>query len=138
MDISDLIVEFYERLSSWENDTVKGTDLTLPQMHTVEILGINGPMIMKDLASRLGVTTGTLTIGIDNLEKKGLVERIANPRDRRSYLISLTPAGKSHQEEHHRAHARMTEASLAGFTNGERETFLLYLSRFLEGLDGGS
>lgn len=134
MDISDLIVEFYERLSSWENDTVKGTDLTLPQMHTVEILGINGPMIMKDLASRLGVTTGTLTIGIDNLEKKGLVERIANPRDRRSYLISLTPEGRSYQEEHHRAHTSMTESSLAGFSEEERETFRLSLNRFLEGL----
>ena len=35
------IVEFYEKLSSWENDVVRDKGLTLPQMHTLEVLGIH-------------------------------------------------------------------------------------------------
>ncbi|MDC7222333.1 MAG: MarR family transcriptional regulator [Spirochaetales bacterium] len=135
MDLSNLIVEFYERLSSWEEKTVEGTGLTLAQMHTVEILGINGDMRMKELAAKLGITTGSLTPGIDNLERKGLVKRIPNPSDRRSYLITLTPRGAAHHEEHHRAHIHMTEECLKDFSSQEQETFQNFLTRFLDKMD---
>ena len=68
--LSDLIIEFYEKLSSWEHSVVEGSGLTLPQTHTIEILGVNDGIRMKDLAAKMGVTTGTLTVMIDNLEKK--------------------------------------------------------------------
>ncbi len=41
--LSHLIVEFYERLSSWEHAVVRDKGLTLPQMHTLEILGQTAP-----------------------------------------------------------------------------------------------
>jgi DNA-binding MarR family transcriptional regulator len=69
-----MIIEFYEKLSSWEQSVVAESGLTLPQMHTIEILGGNNLIKMKDLATKMGITTGTLTVMIDNLGKKGLVE----------------------------------------------------------------
>lgn len=45
---------------------------------------------MKELAERLGVTTGTLTVAVDKLEKPGLVERKPHDTDRRSYFVILT------------------------------------------------
>jgi DNA-binding MarR family transcriptional regulator len=41
-----------------------------------------------------GVTSGTVTYRIDQLTNQGLAERLADPTDRRGYLIQLTPRGK--------------------------------------------
>ncbi len=53
-----------------------------------------GPLRQTQLAKGLGVgraATGTM---IDGLERRGLVEREADPDDRRAWLVSVTPAGK--------------------------------------------
>lgn len=48
-----------------------------------------------DVYNLLHVTSGALTHKIDNLEKTGLVRRVAASGDRRSTLIEMTAQGKS-------------------------------------------
>ncbi len=47
-----------------------------------------------DIANDLSVTVGGVSKGIDRLEKAGYVARRANPDDRRSSILELTPAGR--------------------------------------------
>lgn len=107
--LSEIIVEFYEKLSSWEDSVVRDSGLTTAQAHTIEIVGHAGSIKMKDLAEKLGVTTGTLTVAVDRLEKKDLLVRKPHERDRRAYLIELTPEGKEYFALHHQFHINMTE-----------------------------
>ena len=46
-----------------------------------------------DILKMHSVTSGTVTYRIDQLTKQDLAERIADPKDRRGYLIALTPLG---------------------------------------------
>lgn len=48
-----------------------------------------------DITRMHSVTSGTVTYRIDQLTKQDLAERIADPDDRRGYLIKLTPRGLS-------------------------------------------
>jgi DNA-binding MarR family transcriptional regulator len=48
---------------------------------------------MKDLASHLEVTKSAITQILEPLIVKGLVKREANPKDRRTAVLSLSPAG---------------------------------------------
>ena len=48
---------------------------------------------MRALSQFLMVTGGNVTGLTDELEKEGLVERVAEPEDRRSYRVSLTKKG---------------------------------------------
>ena len=48
---------------------------------------------MRALSQFLMVTSGNVTGLTDELEKEGLVERVAEPEDRRSYRVSLTKKG---------------------------------------------
>lgn len=128
--LSDVIIEFYEKLSSWEQSIVEGSGITLSQMHTIEILGENNLIKMKDLASKIGVTTGTLTVMIDNLEKKGLVSRIPNPEDRRSYVIQLSDTGKEHYKRHSNFHLELTRECLSDFSEEDVKLFEMLLSKF--------
>lgn len=45
------------------------------------------------------VTSGTMTNRIDRLAKRGLVERLPDPNDRRGVLVRLTTSGQHHADE---------------------------------------
>jgi DNA-binding MarR family transcriptional regulator len=132
--LSDLLIEFYEKLSSWEQAVVRDTPITLPQMHTLEILGQQSPLRMKELAAKMGVTTGTLTVNIDRLEKQGLVTRIPHATDRRSILVALTAAGEKLHREHHEHHLHLTRELRAALTPEETEQFESILAKLSQAL----
>lgn len=121
--LAQKIIEFYEKLSSWEHEVVRGSELTPGQMHAIEIIGHEKALRMKELADKLGVTTGTLTVTVDKLEGKGLIERQPHETDRRSYRVMLTEAGQKHFASHHQYHLKLTEEIASAFSPEELETF---------------
>ena len=130
--LTHLFVEFHEKLSSWESSVVEGKGLTTTQMHTLEILGVHGPLRMKELAGRLGVTTGTLTIQADRLEKKDLIRRVPHATDRRSNVIEMTATGKALFEEHNRHHLELTREIMAGLDSDRSEALVYCLEHILK------
>ena len=132
--LSHQFAEFYDKMSSWEHSIVKESGLSPAQMHTVEIIGHNQNMRMKELAERLGVTTGTLTVGVDKLEKLGLVKRKPHENDRRSWLIVLTEAGKELYEQHHTYHQQFTSEISQDLTLEQIELLTTYLNTILKRL----
>ena len=127
--LSHEIVEFYEKLSSWEHAVVKNAGYSLPQVHAVEILGANGAMRMKELAEKIGITTGTLTVQIDKMEKAGLVTRKAHASDRRAILVDLTSKGLAIYKEHDQLHHRLTDQITAKFSDDDRQLLLTFFER---------
>jgi DNA-binding MarR family transcriptional regulator len=76
--------------------TFQGLGLTSASFDVLATLRRSGPpyrLSPGDLLATMMITSGTMTNRIDQLEKAGLVERLTNPDDRRSVLISLTPQG---------------------------------------------
>ncbi|WP_421400629.1 MarR family winged helix-turn-helix transcriptional regulator [Agrobacterium fabrum] len=85
-----------------------------------------------DLLAMTMVSSGTMTNRIDQLEKAGLVERIHNPQDRRSVLISLTKRGFAVVEEAVGAHVENQHRLVAHLSEEERATLDGLLKRFLQ------
>jgi DNA-binding MarR family transcriptional regulator len=54
-----------------------------------------GPMPMRELGAALLTDAPYITVIVDDLERRGLVERHVNPADRRSKLVRVTPAGRA-------------------------------------------
>ena len=129
--LSQRLIEFFEKLQSWEHTVVKESGLSLPQMHTIEIIGHHNGLTMKSLAEKMGITTGTLTVMIDRLTKLELVQRNQNPEDRRSYLITLTDKGMAHFEEHEKLHFQLTQEIIAPLSETETEQFSGLLEKIL-------
>lgn len=130
--LSKIIVEFYERLSSWEDSVVRDSGLTTAQAHTIEIVGHAGPIKMKDLAQKIGVTTGTLTVAVDRLEEKQLLVRQSCKTDRRAFLIELTESGRAYFKQHHNFHIQMTQEIVADLTDEEQQIFGIILEKMLK------
>ena len=119
-ELSKTIIEFYEKLSTWEEGVVKDSGLTTAQNHAIEIVGHEGAIKMIRLAEKLGVTTGTLTVSIDRLEEKGLLRRVPHQSDRRSYLIELTEKGQEVFARHHNHPLNLTGEIMADFSDQEQ------------------
>ena len=132
--LSDQLVEFYDKFSSWEHSVVKDRDLSPAQVHTIEVIGHQHDMRMKELAERLGITTGTLTVAVDKLEHKGLVARKPHEQDRRSWLVVLTEEGKEVFEQHHRFHVEFTREISDGLSNEEIGTLHDLLARIIKSM----
>jgi DNA-binding MarR family transcriptional regulator len=130
-ELSHLIVEWYEKISSWELDAVKGSGLSTAQMHTIEIVGHGVSLQMKELARKTGVTTGTLTVMVDRLEEQGLLQRTPHETDRRSWLIELTEKGKVLFGQHQQYHLRLTEEITSALSSEEQEMFSAILEKIV-------
>ena len=105
--LNEGLVEFFDRFTSWESSIIESGHLKISEAHAIEILGHHGRMNMKELAGKLGVTTGTTTITVDRLERGGFARRVRAENDRRSYIIELTEEGNEAYLEHHRHHLNL-------------------------------
>lgn len=119
--LNQALTEFYDKMSSWEQSVVKETGYTLAQVHTIEVLGNHGALRMKELAEKLAITTGTLTVQIEKLVKANLVERCEHPEDRRVILVRLTPAGKEIHEHHNQLHQQLVQTLTRDFESTQIE-----------------
>jgi MarR family 2-MHQ and catechol resistance regulon transcriptional repressor len=69
--------------------------LTVSQFGVLEALFHLGPLNQKSLAVKILKSTGNITMVVDNLEKRGLVKRTRDEKDRRNYSVAITPKGTS-------------------------------------------
>ncbi|AVX01371.1 MarR family transcriptional regulator [Vibrio vulnificus] len=122
--LNQTLTEFYDKMSSWEQSVVKETGYSLAQIHTIEVLGFHGALRMKELAEKLGITTGTLTVQIEKLVKAELIERCALPEDRRAIVVKLTEAGQVIHRQHNQLHLDLVR-ELTRHIDEEQQALLL-------------
>ncbi|MBF4237130.1 MarR family transcriptional regulator, partial [Vibrio anguillarum] len=122
--LNQQLTEFYDKMSSWEQSVVRDTGYSLAQIHTIEVLGIHGALRMKELAQKLGITTGTLTVQIEKLVNAKLIERGAHPDDRRSIVVTLTAEGQKIHRQHNQLHVELVK-DLTRHLDANEETVLL-------------
>ena len=46
------------------------------------------------LSKRVGIASTTAVPALDNMERRGLLKRYRDPKDRRKYYVCLTPEGR--------------------------------------------
>ena len=72
-----------------------GEELSPSQAAALATLDRHGPLTPSELAVRERIQRPTATRVIARLEEAGLVDRTADPEDRRSCVVGLTPAGRA-------------------------------------------
>jgi len=80
------------------------SNLSIAELHTLDAIGPYEARAMSETAARLGITTGTLTVAIDRLVRKGYVERHRDDKDRRVVRVNLTRQGKLAYRMHAKFH----------------------------------
>jgi len=95
--------------------------LTESQFGVLEILLHLGSMPHKDIGRKLHKSGGNITIVIDNLEKRRLVIRRRNKKDRRVYNIHLTKEGRALIGDVFPDHVRAITREMSVLTGAEQK-----------------
>ena len=111
-----------------------GHDLTFSQFIAIKKLA-TGTAGVTDLARAADLNPGAMTRLLDKLEARGILERVADPNDRRALHIHLTNAGKAIWRDIDQCGQRVREAALQGLDTGEREQLLALLERVRDNLN---
>lgn len=136
--LNEVLVKLFREINIIEERAIKTgeyKELTVNDMHVIEAIDVNEPKNMTSVAKALQVTTGTLTISVNSLVKKGYVERTRSEEDRRVVLIYLTEKGRKAHAQHARFHQRMIDAVVEGLSGDEQiilEKALKNLSDFFQ------
>lgn len=96
-------------------------------------IGRIGPTTSSTLAHRLTADKGMISRQIGELENLGLIERTADPDDRRSRLISLTSEGRKRLDAARGPYGRMLSHTLAQWPTESIDDLTDLLTAFASG-----
>ncbi len=126
--IANLVREHSSAVIRHAAATAKRMGLEASELSALEHLQAAGPMTLGRLGERLSMSPGALTALVDRLEKKGYVERLPNPKDRRSALVRETEAGLMDSLEHLWPYIEEMKGIEGRFSKEEREIIARFLS----------
>jgi DNA-binding MarR family transcriptional regulator len=100
-----------------------GLDLPASEINVLASLAGHRPLTVGALATATATRPTTLTSVLDRLAGRGYVTREVDPADRRSFLISLTPAGQQAAATISAAVSELERTALAGVSPAQRAGF---------------
>lgn len=138
--INDYLVDIFNKVNVIEEMSLKTSqfnDVSLKEMHTIDIIGNNTNVTPSDIARELLITLGTVTTSLNKLEKKGYIERTRSHLDRRVVYLTLTQKGRLIYRLHTKFHRKMVHQITDGMAEDDLKALLnglKNLHQFLEGL----
>src|SRR5882672_11283709 len=117
-------------VESYAEKSITDLEMCGSDFAVLEALLHKGPLPVNEIGKKILLTSGSITVAIDRLETKGLVQRRASGTDRRARIVHLTKEGRKLITRAFADHAadleRLASASL---TRAERETLIRLLKK---------
>mgnify|MGYP001506939593 CR=1 FL=1 len=138
--INEYLTSIFNNVLVIEEVSLRGSrfkDISIKEMHTIDVIGSTPNATPSDISRELMVTLGTVTTSLNNLERKGYIERRRSSIDRRVVHLSLTKKGRLLYRLHKRFHNRMVMQVVEGMSSEEKNAMqkgLQNLYNFLEEL----
>ncbi|XCY66265.1 MarR family transcriptional regulator [Streptococcus iniae] len=138
--INEYLVNVFNRILVIEEISLKTSqfsDVSLKEMHTIEIIGKFDQVTPSDIARELMVTLGTVTTSLNKLDTKGYIERTRSISDRRVVYLTLTKRGRLLDRLHAKFHKNMVGQVVADMDDEAMKALLRGLEnlhQFLEDL----
>lgn len=103
--------------------------ITPGQYGVLACLWKNETLTPKEIATILRVENSTISGVLDRMQKRGLIDRVLNPNNRRSISVKATKEGLALKEPVQQMIEELNEQVLRDFSSAEREELLTLLNR---------
>jgi MarR family 2-MHQ and catechol resistance regulon transcriptional repressor len=117
-------------VEAYAENSISQLEMCGSDFAVLEALLHKGPLPVNEIGKKVLLTSGSITVAVDRLAEKGLVERRAHGSDRRARIVHLTKEGKKLITRAYADHAadleRLASASL---TKKERDTLISLLKQ---------
>ena len=92
--------------------------------------GAGEPLEPTTIAERVLITTGSMTSALDTLERRGLIQRMPHPVDRRKLLVNITPDAQGILDELLPSlHARERDVISGALSTSEQRELLRLIAK---------
>jgi len=114
--------------------SVERTGLSLPDRSTLMVLGQLEPMTSRELSKRMDINPGTISVYVQRLVERELVERTRDEKDRRTWWLTLTADGKRAYADTLSGATEYTRSFLEPLTEEEQLSLHRLMLKVAEGL----
>lgn len=111
-----------------------GIEISGGQGRILFVLWKNDNLTIGEISRKTSLAKNTVSIVVDGMVQKGIVERNINPDNRRQTIISLTEYARGLREKYEQVSQKMNHLFYQGFSEEERIDFERYLARILDTL----
>lgn len=95
----------------------EATEISTREAHTLQAIGENTSICVRDLAARFGVSKSAASQMVSKLTREGFIQKQPAPHSNRELLLSLTPLGRQAFHAHERAHGQDLQRIVDGILN---------------------
>ena len=127
--IKQLQDRIFERMLS-EN----GIEISGGQGRILFVLWKKDHLTISEISEQTSLAKNTVSVVVDGMVRKGIVERETNPSNRRQTIISLTDYAQSMREQYETVSRQMNQLFYQGFSEREQKEFESFLARILKTL----
>ena len=82
-----------------EQEAQYPTGLLMSDRSVLMVLGQVGAINSRSLSEIMGINPGTISVYVQRMVEKGLIEKEQDQADRRNWVLNLTDAGKQHYQQ---------------------------------------
>lgn len=111
-----------------------GIEISGGQGRILFVLWKTDHLTVGEISEKTSLAKNTVSVVINGMVNKGIVERNINPDNRRQTIVSLTEYAKSLQAKFEVVSQQMNTLFYHGFSEREQREFEHYLARILETL----
>ncbi len=111
-----------------------GIEISGGQGRILFILWKNDHLTISEISRATSLAKNTVSIVVDGMVNKNILERHTNPENRRQTIVSLTDYARSLQEKYEAVSQKMNSLFYQGFSEKEQKEFEAYLARILNTL----
>lgn len=111
-----------------------GIEISGGQGRILFVLWKTDHLTISEISEKTSLAKNTVSVVINGMVHKGIVERNINPENRRQTIVSLTEYAKSLQTKYEVVSQQMNMLFYQGFSEKEQNQFEQYLARILETL----
>ena len=111
-----------------------GIEISGGQGRILFILWKKDHLTVGEISQMTSLAKNTVSIVIDGMVNKGILDKHINPDNRRQTIVSLTEHAKSMQETFESVSKQMNSLFYQGFSEKEQKEFEGYLAKILDTL----
>ena len=123
-NIFEGFMSMQKAMSSRKDLFLKQFELTVPQMHILYSIAQGKTLTVKDIATKMGITSSAATQIIQGLVKSGYVERKNDDRDGRVIHIQFSKEGQLKFKKFREAHLERISKIFASLTDQELDLLI--------------
>lgn len=127
-ELNQLLVSTYQSIEKMERKMIckgNGSSLSIAEIHLIEAVGRGKELkTISALAERLNITLASVTVAVNKLVKKELLQKRRSEKDGRVIYVSLTSKGKNVYRRHNDFHVGMVKYIALGLTKEEKYAML--------------